>query len=131
MTEAAVDSQIKVLVCVTGQMTCERLIREGADIAAQLDGRVSVVHVAAQGAAILGNRREGEALEYLFRAADEVGADMTVLRADDVMDTLVDFAREQRVDCIVVGAGHGREGSDFAERLRVRLPSVEVRSVYT
>ena len=128
--EAASDNQIKVLVCVTGQKTCDRLIQEGAAIAGQLDGKVSVVHVAAKGAAILGNHREGEALEYLFRAADEVGADMTVLRAEDVMDTLVDFAREQQVDCIVVGAGRGREGGDFAEQLRMRLPSVEVRSVY-
>jgi len=91
---------------------------------------VSVVHVAAKGAAILGNHREGEALEYLFRAADEVGADMTVLRAGDVLDTLVAFAREQQVDCIVVGTASGREGGDFAERLRMRLPNVEVRSVY-
>ena len=130
MAEDRTESHIKVLVCVTGQKTCERLIQEGAAIAKQLEGKVSVVHVAAQGSTILGNQREGEALEYLFRSAGEVGADMTVLRAEDVLDTLVSFAREQAVDCIVVGAGSGREGGDFAQRLRMRLPSVEVRSVY-
>ena len=130
MAEATPDNHIRVLVCVTGQKTCERLIQEGAAIAGQLDGKVSVVHVAAKGAAILGNHREGEALEYLFRAADEVGADMTVLRAGDVLDTLVAFSREQQVDCIVVGVARGRDGGDFAERLRMRLPHVEVRSVY-
>ena len=119
-----------ILVCVTGQKTCDRLIQEGAAIAGELDGRVSVVHVAARGAAILGNHREGEALEYLFRAADEVGADMTVLRAEDALDALVDFARERQADCVVVGAASGREGGAFAERLRMRLPSAEVRSVY-
>ena len=124
------DNQIRVLVCVTGQKTCERLIEEGARLAVQLDGKVSVVHVAGQGSAFLGNQKEGEALEYLFRAADEVGADMTVLRADDVMDTLVEFARKQGADCVVVGTGAGREGGEFAERLRMRLPDTEIRSVY-
>lgn len=130
MAQSLSEGQIKVLVCVTGQKTCERLIQEGSSIAKQFDGKVSVVHVAAQGSAILGNHHEGEALEYLFRAADEVGADMTVLRTEDTMDTLVTFAREQQADCIVVGTGSGRDGGDFAERLRLRLPSVEVRSIY-
>jgi K+-sensing histidine kinase KdpD len=125
------DSYLKVLVCVTGQKTCERLIQEGARIAGQLEGKVSVVHVAAKGAAILGNHREGEALEYLFLAADEVGAEMTVLRAGDALDTLVAFAGEQQVDCIVVGAASGRDGDAFAQQLRARLPNVEVRSIYT
>lgn len=125
------ENQIKVLVCVTCQRTCDRLIEEGAIIAKQLDGKVSVMHVAAQGEAFLGSPKEGEALEYLYRAAEEVQADMTVLRADQVLDTVVAFAREQQVDCMVVGTGSGREGGAFAEQLRIRLPGVEVRSIYT
>ena len=128
--EAPAENHIRVLVCVTGQKTCDRLIQEGARIAGQLDGKVSVVHVAAKGAAILGNHREGEALEYLFRAADEVSAEMTVLRAADALDTLVAFADGQQADCIVVGTASGRDGDAFAQRLRARLPNVEVRSIY-
>jgi len=124
------DSHINVLVCVTGQKTSERLIREGALIAEQLEGKVSVVHVAPKGAAILGNDHEGEALEYLFRAAGEVDADMTVLRAGDVLDTLVAFVRERQADCVVVGIAPGKDGDAFAQRLRVSLPNVEVRSIY-
>ena len=130
MAEDLSQSQFKVLVCVTGQKTCERLIQEGATVARQLEGKVSVVHVAVQGATILGYHSEPDALEYLFRAADEVGADMTVLRAADALDTLVAFAREQAADCVVIGAGGGRASADFAERLRLRLPGVEVRSVF-
>jgi K+-sensing histidine kinase KdpD len=120
----------QVVVCVTGQRTCARLIQEGAALAKPADGKVSVVHVAEQGAAFLGSASEGEALEYLFRAADEVGADMTVLRAEDVMDTLATFAREREADCVVLGVGPGREYRDFTARLRTLLPDVEVYSVY-
>ncbi len=120
---------LRVLVCVTGQMTCERLIQEGAQIAKELDGSVSVVHVAGH-RTVLGNPQEGEALEYLFRTADENGADMTVLRADDALDALVQYAVAQEADCIVVGMAQGKAGGSFAEQLRARLPSVEVRSVY-
>lgn len=123
---------LRVLVCVTGQKTCERLIQEGAEIARELDGTVSVVHVAGQ-RTVLGSAQEGEALEYLFRTADEHGADMAVLRADgalDAMDVLVQYALAQEADCIVVGMAQGKAGGSFAEQLRARLPSVEVRSVY-
>jgi K+-sensing histidine kinase KdpD len=122
---------LRVLVCVTGQKSCVGLIQEGARIAGELEGTVSVVHVAAQGANFLGNPKEGEALEYLYRAAEEVGADMAVIRADDALDTLVTYTQEQQADCMVVGTGRGRQGNDFAEKLRLRLPGVEVFSVYT
>ena len=122
---------IGILVCVTGQKHCEKLIREGAALAKQREGRVSVVHVAAQGDVFLGNPKEGEALEYLFRAAAAQGAEMAVLRASDVLDALTDFARERQVDCVVLGVGKGRTGSEFADQLRARLPGVEVRSIYT
>ena len=124
------DNRAGVLVCVTGQMTCERLIKEGAAIAARSGGEIRVVHVAAPGQAILGNHREGEALEYLFRASGEAGADMTVLRAADAGEALAALARDMRAGCVVVGAGRGRDGGVFAERLRALLPGVDVRSVY-
>ena len=122
-------AQLKILVCVTGQKHCERLIREGAELAEQLGGSMSVVHVAAQGNTFLGNPKEGEALEYLFRTADAFGAEMTVLRASDALDTLVAFAREREADCVVVGSAPGRAGGAFAEQLRLRLPQAEIRSV--
>ena len=124
------DNRADVLVCVTGQKTCARLIREGAALAARTGGTVSVVHVAEPGRAILGNHREGEALEYLFRASGEVGADMTVLRAENALNTLYEYAADKGVGCVVVGLGSGRSGNDFAEKLRMLLPGVDIRSVY-
>ena len=42
-------SKRDVMVCVTGQKNCERLIREGAQIASIREVGVHVVHVAHEG----------------------------------------------------------------------------------
>ena len=39
----------RVLVCVTGQKSCARLIHDGAEIAAEEGASLSVVHVAKMG----------------------------------------------------------------------------------
>ena len=75
----------KTMVCVTVQKTCERLIRAGASLAG--GAGLSVVHVARSGEALLGGSSESEALEYLFRISREYGAEMDMLRSDDVIDT--------------------------------------------
>lgn len=122
---------LRVMVCVTGQKTCERLIHEGARIAREIDGEVKVVHVATGGAPFMGvsPAQEAEALEYLFRRAQECGADMEVVRADSAVDALCGLAMQHDVDCVVLGAARGRGAQDFAEQLRSRLPRTDVRVV--
>ena len=93
----------RVLVCVTRQTSCERLIRTGAQFIAEEGGTLSVVHVAPYGANFLGNASEGDALEYLYGIAKKSDADMTVLRADDVVRTLVKHARDKRITHIILG----------------------------
>ena len=128
----AMAKSLRVMVCVTGQKTCERLIREGARIAAEIEGEVHVVHVATGGAPFMGAspKQEAEALEYLFRRAQESGADMEVVRADSAVEALVRLAQEHDVDCVVLGAARGRGAQDFAEQLRSRLPHADVRVVF-
>ncbi len=119
-----------VLVCVTGQKTCERLIRAGAAVARPLHADLSVVHVARKGFAFLGNPKEGEALEFLYEVSKAEGADMTVLRADDVPGSLQSHAVKHGVTHIIIGASGGTEGADFQRRLSQLLPHVEIRTVY-
>ena len=47
----------RVLVCVTGQKSCEHLIHVGAEIAREDGAELSVVHVAKMGANFLGSAR--------------------------------------------------------------------------
>ncbi len=120
----------KIMVCVTRQRTCERLIKVGQKLCTKLEGELKVVHVAKTGDNFLGNPDEGEALDYLFQISKAAGADMTVLRAEDVVDKLVDFAEKNGVDMIIVGEGPQSKGDEnIIRQLELRLPNVEIRVI--
>ena len=92
----------RVMVCVTRQKTCERLINIGRKLV-NGEGDLTVVHVTKAGANVLGNPDEGEALEYLFQISKQAGADMAVLRSEDILNTLLDFAKKNHITEIVMG----------------------------
>lgn len=114
-----------IMVCVTRQKTCERLICHGAALA---DGstRLEVVHAVKTDALFLGNESEGEALEYLFAVSRQYGADMTLLRTEDVLLALVNHAREQNAVMVVLGEP---AATDIATQMRLHLPGVEIIAV--
>ena len=114
----------KTMVCVTVQKTCERLIRAGASLAG--GAGLSVGHVARSGEALLGGSSESEGWEFLFRISREYGAEMDMLRSDDVIDTIVDFAQRNAIETLVIGAAGSRSSYDVAGTLRARLPGVQV-----
>lgn len=122
----------KVMVCVTGQKTCERLIREGERVAGERGGSVQVIHVATRDSAFLCRdiAQEAEALEYLFRCAQACGAEMCVLRSEDALQTLESFAKEHAITCVVLGVGTGRNALHFSEQLGALLPGVTIHPVY-
>lgn len=113
---------LRTMVCVTVQKNCERLIREGAALAG--DTHLHVVHVARSGEALLGAGNDSEALEYLYRISREYSASMDVLRADDVMQTIVKFAKDNKIECIVMGSAGKQSNQDFSGTLRAKLPGV-------
>ncbi len=119
-----------VLVCVTGQKTCERLITEGRRLADELDAELSVVHVARKGTGLLGGVvAEAEALEYLFKVSSEHGADMAVIRSEHVVDTLVSHARKVNAALMVLGSSR-ETNRDVTRDLRAQMPAMEFRIVY-
>lgn len=115
---------MKTMVCVTVQKTCERLIREGARLAG--DEGLSVVHVVKPGGTVLGGESESEALEYLFHISREYGAEMDMLRSDDVIGTIVDFAKKCGAAYLVIGSPKEKSKLDVASLLRSRLPTIRV-----
>lgn len=92
-----------IMVCVTQQKNCERLIQRGAAIKDKLNGDLFVIHVAREGVNFLGNNKEAEALEYLFDISKSVGADLTVLRSNSIVNTLVDFIENKKIEHVILG----------------------------
>lgn len=122
--------ETRVLVCVTGQKTCERLIAEGHRLAIEREEELSVLHVARKGGGLMGSASEAEALEYLFKVSSERGADMTVIRSDEVVRTVEKHAKKINASLIVLGAP--RHGSrDLTADMRAHMPDAEFHIVYT
>ncbi len=123
--------EVSILVCVTGQRTCHRLIQEGDRLAHEFDAQLCVLHVAKPGGALLGgNTDEAQALEYLFEISREHGAEMTVVRSDDVIGAISEHARQVKALMLVLGAP--RKGAqDMVARIRAAIPELEFHVVVT
>lgn len=116
-----------VLVCVTDQKRCERLIVAGAAIARELGARTVVLHVARPGGKMLEYESAPEALEYLFEVSASHGADMVVIRSNDIVGTLEQQAREQHAKVLVAGRAENYTGHDVLDDLSERLDDVEIK----
>ncbi len=119
--------QNKVMVCVTQQKTCERLIKKGFEIAKEIDGCLYVIHVVNEKDKLLYNLSDGEALEYLFDITKQLGADLVVKRSKNVINTLVEFAEENKITHIVIGNSTEKsKGKKFSEKLLKKLPDKQI-----
>lgn len=111
-----------IMVCVTQQKTCERLIKRGAELRDEFDGELFVIHVAKEGWNFLGKTKEGDALEYLFQKSKSYGANLTVIRSHDVLETLKDLAEKHNIDTIVLGESQeNSEENNIVSKLGKRL----------
>ncbi|WP_312651069.1 universal stress protein [Aminipila sp.] len=112
-----------VMVCVTQQKTCERLIKYGHEFLGNDEGELFIIHVAHYQFKFLGNNQEGEALEYLYEKALEYGANLTVVRSNHVLDTLVDLVNKNDISYVVLGeSGEAKTAenliSSFSEKIK-------------
>lgn len=108
-----------VMVCVTQQKTCDRLIQYGHDFLGDQKGELFIIHVAHYQIKFLGNSKEGDALEYLYEKALEYGANLTVVRSNDVLETLTDLVKKNKITHVIVGeSGESEEKSNMVEQLR-------------
>lgn len=119
-----------ILVCVTQQKTCERLIRKAAELRDECNGSLFVIHVAKDDWNFLDNSKEGEALEYLFGISKSVGANLTVLKSDEIVKSISDFAIENHINCIVMGEPPSdHKENRFSSELKKLLTGVEINVI--
>lgn len=119
------DMKPSVLVCVTGQYDCDRLIEEGFEQAAELGWELHVlcVHSAAADPAYLSDE-----IEYLYRTAKELGADMTMTFSDNAPKSAGDFARKINAKRLVTGMPD-RRPNGFVLTLHELLPRLRITMV--
>lgn len=111
-----------VLVCVTGQQSCQRLIHRGAALAQEHGAALLVLSVSGSGVNLLSDPQVSEALNDLYRLSVEVSAEMTMLHHHDAHQAICDFAKERNVTRLVLG--EGKPGSAFVASLMRALPRV-------
>ncbi|MGI6177135.1 MAG: universal stress protein [Eubacterium sp.] len=111
-----------VLVCVTKQKTCQRLIDYGSRLCRGAEDTLHIVHVAGTKEKFLGDSEENRALEFLYEKARDAGAELTVLKSDDACRTLADIAKDHSITKVVVGASGEAAGvENFLTKLRNAL----------
>jgi len=116
-----------VLVCVTQQKTCQRLIEHGVELYKDDDAsNLYVIHVVNENDKLLYNLSDGDALEYLFEITKDVGANLIVKRSKDVIKAIVDFAVENEITHVVLGNSKTSDSANnFAMKLQKKLPNRE------
>lgn len=119
-----------ILVCVTRQKACERLIRAAAELKKE-DGSLYVIHVTKESWNFVDNAHDGEALEYLFTLSKSYGADLTILNSDRIPETIAQFAEHYGVQLIIIGEGPNDSENSFKRKLRALLSDtgIEIRII--
>lgn len=108
-----------VMVCVTQQRTCDRLIKFGHEMLTDQGGELYIIHVAGSHYNFLGKDKTGDALEYLYEKAVAYGANLTVLKSDDVVATLMEQVKKNAITHIVLGESRTTAGrNSLIEALR-------------
>ena len=119
-------SKKSIMVCVTTQRSCDTLIARGMERAKETSGDIHIVHCVERGRNFMNAALEGDAIEYLFTAAQLAGADMSLLRADSVDDALIEYALSNGINLIILGEGNIQSTREtMGMRLQRRLPDIE------
>ena len=105
-----------VLVCITVQKDCARLIRRGRELAAETDAALYVLHVSGEKSTAAGP--DAGILNELFSLAHEAEAEMNILYENDVPAAIARYAASVGATALVIGADH----SGITGRLQPLLP---------
>ncbi|MGF7401146.1 universal stress protein [Thermoanaerobacterium thermosaccharolyticum] len=92
----------RIMVCVTPQKSCQRLVERGAERAKETNGEFCVVYVNKNND-IYKDLKEHKILVELFEMAQKLGGRVSILVGKKISDTLAEFADENDITEIIVG----------------------------
>lgn len=93
----------KIMICVTQQKSCDRLIEKASKLKKNKNDELIVIHIVKENWKYFGKLKEADALEFLFDSAKEYGALLKVIKAKDIESTLAIYAEKEKIDVIVMG----------------------------
>ena len=112
----------KVLVLVTNQYSCERLIRAGRKIADEHKLELSVLSVQPKSFAL----KQSEQLDFLYSIAIENHAEMTVHFEDNAVIDIKKHIKNIHASHIIVGRPPQNKQSEFLKTLIKQAKDVVV-----
>lgn len=92
----------RIMVCVTPQNSCKRLIERGAARAKEEGGQFVVIYVNKK-STLNKELKEQKILLQLFEYAKSLGGTVSILSGEKVYNTLADFAKNHKITHIIVG----------------------------
>lgn len=92
----------KVMVCVTTQKSCERLIKYGRELIGDTSGEISIIHIANKQFKMLDETTE-ETLDYLYESALKYGTNLMVIRSDNTVQAMANLVASNGISIIVLG----------------------------
>ncbi len=92
----------RIMVCVTPQKSCKRLISKGAARAREMDGQFVVIYVNNK-KDLNRELKEHKILLELFELAKDLGGTVSILTGEKIYDTLEEFAKENKITYIIMG----------------------------
>jgi len=92
----------RIMVCVTPQKSCKRLIERGATRAKQANGQFAVIYVNKR-KDLNRELKEQKILLELFEYAKNLGGTVSILSGEKVYNTLAEFAINNKITSIIVG----------------------------
>jgi len=119
------NDQPPIMVLVTLQRHCAKLIRYGTDKALKQGSPLKVVHVTQTNEEMADEKvSNADVLNYLYALANEAGAEMCMINADVAVTAMAEYAKEIGTRQIIMGDGEQAHG--IAETLSSLLPGVSI-----
>ena len=114
-----------VLVCVTGQRDCDRLIRAGKKISEERSIPMQVLCVQPTSS---GYETSCDELEYLRQTARDASAEMSVFFNDEAVLVAVSFIKQTGATHIVTGMAEAPMNG-FVELIHKLVPNIPISMV--
>lgn len=107
----------RVMVCVTKQKTCERLIKYASRISGK-DGSLFVVHVTPKEIPV----SNSEVLQHLFNVSKKYYAQMSIIHSKDILSTILNYTKKHDINILVLGESLERQTeNNMAKKIQENL----------